>query len=49
MLLGHITMTSVDITSRFSVYKLTHCNKTTANLLLFTSNNFIAGSDNVLH
>ena len=42
-------MTSVDLTSRLTVYKLTPCNDTTVNLLLLTSNNFTAGSDDVLH
>ena len=49
MLLDHITMTSVDLTSRLTVYKPTPCKKTTVNRLLLTSNNFTAGSVNVLH
>ena len=49
MLLDHITMTSVDLTFKLTVYKLTPFNKTTVTLLFFTSNNFTAGSDNVLH
>ena len=49
MLLDHITMTSVDLPSRLTVYKLTTCNKTTVDRLLFTSKYFTAGSDNVLH
>ena len=40
MLLDHITMTSVDLTSRTTVYKPTPCNKTTVNLPLFISNIF---------
>ena len=39
MLSDHITMTSVDLTFRLTVYKLAPCNKTTVNLLLFCSNN----------
>ena len=49
MSLDHTTMTSVDLTSRLTVYKLTPSNKTTVNRLLFISDNFTAGSDNVLH
>ena len=43
MLLDHITVTSVDLTSRLTVYKRTPCNKTTVNLLLFISNNLRLG------
>ena len=32
MLLDHIIMTSVDLTSRLTVYKPTPCNKTTVKL-----------------
>ena len=39
MLLDHITMTSVDLNSRLTVYKPTPCSKTIVNVLLFTSNN----------
>ena len=49
MLLDHIPMTSVDLTSRLTVYTLTPYNETTVNLFLLTSNNFTAGSNNVLH